>query len=597
MYTTYTTLLESIFHLTSDGIVVVDLEGRVLEINKKFEELHGWTREEVIGKVLPMTPENDRAGAYELYRRILNGEQFSGLEALKLRKDGSKFYADVTISPVKDESGNIIAFVGVERDITEKKRTEQALKESEERYRILVECSPEPIVVYTDSTIVFANSAAATLVGAETPDLLIGQHVHGFLHPEYLANLSERVEPLFKDGPANEMVEMKLIRYDGKVIDVEIKAVAVNFDENLSVLLLFRDVTDRKQVEMVLLERERQYRRVLKLSPEPIVLHREGIVQFANDMAIKLFAGNSIDDFVGRSIFDFICPSYHSFISERMNQLLQTDDYLDFIEMKVIRLDGTLLEVEVSSIYIHKHVGYPIIQIVIRDMTERKKTEEMIRRSEKLSVIGQLAAGIAHEIRNPLTSLKGFTQLLKSQNAPYVNVMMGELERIEYIVNEFMTLAKPQIARHSETNIQTLVENVVHFMQPQALLYNVQFNLSMEENMKPISCDSNQIKQVVMNILKNAMESMPEGGMIEVAVKCTPNQGILIHIVDHGTGIPEDKLSRLGEPFFSMKENGTGLGLMICQRIIEAHHGKMSIQSKLGQGTTVRIELPSPVDI
>ncbi|MDF2815371.1 MAG: domain S-box protein [Paenibacillus sp.] len=593
MYNTYTTLLQSIFHLTSDGIVVVDLEGRVLEINKKFEELHGWTREEVIGKVLPMTPENYRAEAYELYKRILNGEQFSGLEAVKLRKDGSTFYADVTISPVKDESGNIIAFVGVERDITEKKRAEQDLKESEERYRILVESSPEPILVYTDFSIVFANSAAAALMGTETPDVLVGQPIFRFVHPDYLANLDGQVVELFKDGKASELMEKKMIRFDGKVIDVEVKTVAVNFGENLSVLLLFRDVTDRKRVEMELLERERQYKRVLKLSPEPIVLHREGIVQFANDMAIKLFAGNSLEDFVGRSIYDFICPSYHSFITERMNQLIQTDDYLDFIEMKVIRLDGTLLDVEVSSIYIHKHIGYPIIQIVIRDMTERKKTEEMIRRSEKLSVIGQLAAGIAHEIRNPLTSLKGFTQLLKSRNAPYVDVMMGELERIEYIVNEFMTLAKPHIARHSEINIQSLVENVVLFMQPQALLHNVQFNLIMEENMNPIRCDSNQIKQVVMNILKNAMESMPEGGMIQVTTRRTTNQGILIQIVDHGTGIPEDKLSRLGEPFFSMKENGTGLGLMICQRIIEAHHGKMSIQSKLGQGTAVRIEFPS----
>ncbi|MFK7697024.1 PAS domain S-box protein [Paenibacillus sp. HJGM_3] len=592
MYSKYTTLLESIFHLTSDGIVVVDLEGRVLEINKKFEELHGWTREEIIGKVLPMTPVRDRAGAYQLYKRILNGEQFSGLEAMKLRKDGSTFYAAVTISPVKDESGNIIAFVGVERDITEKKRAEQALKESEERYRILVESSPEPIVVFTDSRISFANSAAAKLVGAETADSLIGGRIYDFIHPEYVTDLTRRVGQLLQDGAASEMMEKKLIRLDGQVLDVEVRAVAVNFGEAFSVLLLFRDVTERKQVEMELLERERQYRRVLKLSPEPIVLHREGIVQFVNDMGVKLFAGKSLDDFVGRSIYDFICPSYHSMISERMNQLLQTNDYLDFIEMKVIRLDGTALDVEVASIYIYKHVGYPVIQIVIRDMTERKKAEEMMRRSEKLSAIGQLAAGIAHEIRNPLTSLKGFTQLLKARNTQYVDVMMGELERIEYIVNEFMTLAKPHIAAHTITRIQSLVENVVLFMQPQALLCSVQINLTLEDDLKPISCDSNQIKQVVMNLLKNAMESMPEGGTIEVEVKCTPTQGILIHIVDHGIGIPEDKLSRLGEPFFSMKENGTGLGLMICQRIIEAHRGKMSIQSKIGQGTAVRIELP-----
>lgn len=115
-------LIDSLMNLTSDGIVIVDVNGSVLEVNKKFEELHGWTREEVIGKVLPMVPEHYKADALRLYQSLINGEQIKNFEALKLRKDGSAFYASVTVSPVKNTEGLVIGFVGVERDISEKKK-------------------------------------------------------------------------------------------------------------------------------------------------------------------------------------------------------------------------------------------------------------------------------------------------------------------------------------------------------------------------------------------------------------------------------------------------------------------------------------------
>jgi two-component system sporulation sensor kinase A len=598
LYRTFTTdtrkkiLFESIFNFTTDGIVVVDLEGRVLEVNKKFEQLHGWTKNEVTGKVLPMIPEHYKDNALQLFRRIMDGEQHTGIEFLNLRKDGSTFYTSVTISPVLGELGNIIAFIAVERDITEKKKVEQALKESEERYRILVECSPEPIVVFTNYRVAFANPATAELIGAESTESLVDKHIYQYVHPDHLEDLDVEIKWILSAGRSSELFEKKLIRLDGKEIYVEVKAVPVMFRGALSVQLLFRDITDRKKAETELIESEKQHRRILKLSPQPIVLHRDGTIQFVNDMGVHMFGADSLDDLVGLSIFDLFCPSCHPLIMERMKKVVQTDEYLDFTEMKVKRLDGGILEVEVSSIYIHKYLDLPFVQLVLRDITERKKTEELIVRSEKLSVIGQLAAGIAHEIRNPLTSLKGFAQLLRAKNAPYVDIMLEEMQRIEYIVNDFMTLAKPQAVQFKRCDIQEVVNGVLLFMQPQALLNNAQFDLQTGDRELLVLCDSNQIKQVLMNLLKNAMESMPNGGTIEIEVKEHTNQHILIQIIDHGVGIEEDKLSKLGEPFFSTKESGTGLGIMICQRIIETHNGKLTIKSKVGCGTIVEIELP-----
>lgn len=460
-------LIDSFMNLTSDGIVIVDINGTVLEVNKKFEELHGWTREEVIGQVLPMTPDDFKEDALRLYQSLINGEQIKDFEAIKLRKDGTSFIANVSVSPLKDADGCVVGFIGVERDISEKKRVEEEL-----------------------------------------------------------------------------------------------------------------------------LEREKQYRRLLKLNPEPIVLHKDGLIQFVNDASCKLFGGVSSEEFIGNSIYDYFCPKDKEVIVERLKEIMQMDNYSDFVERKMRKKDGTLFDAEISSIYVYKNIGYPVVQSVIRDLTERKKSEEAIIRSEKLSLIGQLAAGIAHDIRNPLTSLKGFVHLLKSKNADYVDVMMEELEHINYVVNEFMTLAKPHLNYYMESNPGELVQSVIGFLQPHAHLYNVQIQLDMDPDIPVIYCIPDQIKQVLINILKNAIESMLHGGLIQISVRNDLNQKLIICVQDQGVGISEDKLTQLGEPFFTTKANGTGLGLMVCKRIIHSHDGELSIQSEINHGTTVQIELP-----
>ena len=462
-------LITSFLDICSDGIVIVDLEGKVLGVNKKFEELHGWTEEEVIGQILPMTPEENRAEVFQLYERIIQGEEFSGAEVLKLKKDRSSFYANITVSPMRNDCGEVFAFIGIERDITEKKAAEARLKESEERYRVLVESSPEPIMVFCDYQITFVNPAVVALIGAANPEELIGEHVARFLHPDDLAILPEELEQLFASNQASQMLEKRLIRLDGEIIHIEARVVPLQYKCNRSVQLLFRDITDRKKAVLELAQRESEYRRVLKLSPEPIILHRNSILTFANDMALKLFKAKSSDELIGRSIFDFFSPNDHGIVNERLNRVIKSDRFMEFISIELQCLDGTKLDAEVSSIYIHKHVGLPVIQTVIRDMTERKKSEDIIRRAEKLSIVGELAAGIAHEIRNPLTALKGFLQLLKSKETAYVDIMLVEIDRINQIVNEFMSMAKPHADRFVSTDLRELIDNVIFMLQPQAL--------------------------------------------------------------------------------------------------------------------------------
>ena len=265
------------------------------------------------------------------------------------------------------------------------------------------------------------------------------------------------------------------------------------------------------------------------------------------------------------------------------------------IEFRLIHKNGNWIEFESRGVPVKRENGeIEHIVIISRDISERKKAEEILLQSEKLSIVGELAAGVAHEIRNPLTTIKGFIQLFKRENgADEINdLLLSELARIETITSEMLSLGKPQAVQLHRTNLRELVENTLELLSPQAHMENIQFNLCVEDSSFFITGEKNQLKQVFLNILKNAIEAMPEGGNIHINLQKRDESECVLSVQDEGCGIPEELLPRLGEPFYSLKEKGTGLGLMICNKIIKQHHGSITYQSKAQKGTLVEITLP-----
>lgn len=258
-------------------------------------------------------------------------------------------------------------------------------------------------------------------------------------------------------------------------------------------------------------------------------------------------------------------------------------------EGKEIHISLTLSPVRLDD-------GEPVaLAAICRNITERKETEELLRRSEKLSVIGQLAAGVAHEIRNPLTTLRGFVQLFKQRqtgNQEYLDLMLDEVERINFIVSEFIILSKPHLNQFLLKDPGELLEDTLRALQPQSHMSGVRLEAVIERNLPRMLCEENLVKQVFLNIIKNGMEAMPEGGVMRIDVESEGEERIRYRFTDHGIGIPPDMLRRLGEPFLTSKKNGTGLGIMVSQQIIANHKGRLHISSELGQGTCVEIVFP-----
>ncbi|MDQ6418755.1 PAS domain S-box protein [Paenibacillus sp. LHD-117] len=281
-----------------------------------------------------------------------------------------------------------------------------------------------------------------------------------------------------------------------------------------------------------------------------------------------------------------------------MAKVLQGGSVTDFETLHCTKT-GQLIDVSktVSAIR-DEDDSIVAIATISRNITSRKQAEEMLRRSEKLSVIGQLAAGVAHEVRNPLTTLRGFVQLQKqtgSLSTAHLDLMLSELDHINLIVSEFLVLAKPQANRYEAVNLETIMTDIVTVMDSEARLNQVRLAFEASRELPDVVGVGSQLKQVLINLVKNGIEAMPDGGELSVRISQADNQEVLIQIVDQGCGIAEEDLPRLGEPFFTKKNHGNGLGLMICHQIIDNHKGAIGFRSTLGQGTCVEIRLPAAV--
>jgi PAS domain S-box-containing protein len=356
---------------------------------------------------------------------------------------------------------------------------------------------------------------------------------------------------------------------------------------------MIQAVYERSRAEKRLDESEQRYKSLFENNPDAVCsLDRLGRIMTVNP-AMERVTGYTKEELVSSQVYSLLLPEETAKWKRRFTLALQGDT--QYFEQVFIRKDG--LQSIMSFIHVPILVNNSIggVYVIAKDITERKRSDELLIKSEKLSVVGQLAAGVAHEIRNPLTSLKGFVQLLKSKVNDYDNffdIMLSELDRINFIVSEFLVIAKPQAVLFQVKEAAAILMSTVALVNTKAIMQNVEIVTRLSEPLPPVLCDENQIKQVFINVLNNSIEAMPDGGSIVIEVFGQGDESIVFRFTDEGVGIPEERIPRLGEPFYTTKEKGTGLGLMVSYKIIENHRGLMSISSQLGQGTTVDISLP-----
>lgn len=263
-------------------------------------------------------------------------------------------------------------------------------------------------------------------------------------------------------------------------------------------------------------------------------------------------------------------------------------------ETAVQRPDGTERIVAYQGNVLYDRGKPAKIVGVIQDVTEKRMIERALVESEKLAIAGQLAAGIAHEVRNPLTAIKGLSQLfgewLPDDKRHLAQVMVGEIDRINSVIGQLLLSTKPHEMTLSTVSLAHSIQDVLRLLTPETHKAGITVNVAIPAQTQVLG-DLHQLKQVWMNLLLNAMEAMPGGGQITIAAD-TCSDRVSVSFRDEGAGISSEHLTQLGQPFYTTKERGTGLGLLVCRNILDNHSGAMEIESEVGQGTTVTVYLP-----
>ena len=566
-----------------DGIIICDESGVIMNANPAFCQNIHLNKESVIGKPLSQfVPEKHQVKLEEIKRLLKQTGKATGIIPIQ-HCEGTTMYEYTISSYVFDG-----LYMSIMRNITKKWNIERKIRKNEQLFRDLFEGALDGIILWNDQgNIERANKAACEIFETSHKDL-INRNITDFILKGD-SKWKEIADELLKTGAIRD--ELWFLMPNGQKKLLEFTAKLRSADNNH--MSIFRNVIERYEMEKKLRKSEQRFRKIFDGALSGMVLLNERFeIIDINEVGTSLCEKKK-EELIGKSLLTVIDFGQNG--KKILNKYIQQISKLgNYQGSKTLTLwNGKRKHIEYSSKY---NVIPGAIFTIFQDITEKLEMEEQLRKSDTLNVIGQLAAGVAHEIRNPMTALKGFIQLLetnvKEDYSTYFNIIKTELLRIESIINEFLILAKPQAVNYLQKDIRQIMKETVELLSAQAVLHNIQFRTHYEEDLPITCCEPNQLKKVFVNIIKNAIEVMPNGGFITISIKSTEDSRIHISIRDEGSGISEVKLKKLGEPFFTTKERGMGLGLMVSYRIIEEHNGTIEVESELKKGTTFHIYLP-----
>ena len=338
---------------------------------------------------------------------------------------------------------------------------------------------------------------------------------------------------------------------------------------------------------------EFDFKKMIDLVMDAILILSGDEIVYSNRAANRLLSFDEHTSLCGLPIGMFVDPLDMPLIHASLNKICCRQSDTESVQLSIHSSNNVQIPVEIALFYFPDE-DQSLVQLTIRDVSNRKEAEESMIQSEKLSVIGELSAGILHEIRNPLTSIKGFLQLMQTTeklNQDYLDIIMREIEQIEKITSELLYFTKPKSEHFSQVDLSNIVNETLQLFESQAVNLNTQMILDSDGASHFILGDKTQLKQVFVNLIKNALEAIHGHGTITIRLTSS-EQYEKVLIQDTGSGIPQHIFNNLGKSFFTTKETGTGLGLMVTYTIVKNHKGTVNVTSKEHCGTTFHLNFP-----
>lgn len=605
-----------------DGIITTDTQSRVREMNRVAEAMTGWTEAEAQGQplveVFNIINQETRAKVLNPVDTVLREGVIVGLanHTLLISRDGTERAIADSAAPIGDDWGKVSGVVLVFSDVTEKYRVEAALKKSEQEYRLLFESMLDGFALHeiicdkegrpVDYRFLSVNPAFERLTGLSAADV-VGRTV---------------LEALPKTEHA-WVERYGHVALTGQPIHFEEYSHALNRHFEIAAFsprsgqfaVVFADITERKAAEAALRASEVRFRSLLQnVSSVAIKSFRsDGTVQYWNKASERLF-GYTAEEVLGRDVHDLIVPPEIIQEAKQLSaQLVATGEPVPLKEFSLMHKDGSRVNV-ISSLSLVKTADQPSeIFCFDIDITDRKRLEAQLLRTQRMESIGTLASGVAHDLNNILAPIILSTDLLRNEPDPAVR--KGLVDTIEAcaqrganVVNQVITFARG--AKGEKTTLQLChlvgeMEKIIRETFPR----NIVVENQVSGDLRPVKGNSTQIHQVLLNLCINARDAMPAGGTLRISANnqdlganCTalapeakPGRYAVVEIADTGTGIPNKIVGKIFDPFFTTKEigKGTGLGLSTVVGIVHGHGGFITVKSEKDQGTTFKVFLPA----
>ena len=584
------------------GMVMVDQTGTIVMVNKLVEQQFGYPREELLGRKIEMLmPERYRTQHWDQRSRFSHAPTAramgAGLDLSGLRRDGTEFPVEIGLNPIQTPEGmQVLASIV---DITEQRQSERAIRHSEERYRRLVEVSPDAIFVNRGDRIVFINDQGVKLFGANNPDDIVGKSPLELIHPDDHAAVRARIQQLVEGRETVPLVEEKIVRLDGRVVDVETSAARFIDHEGMGIQVVLRDISDRKRADQTL-QKERDFiDAVLETAGAlVVVLDRDGrILRF--NRACEQTTGYSSEEVLGRHAWDlFVIPDEVDAVKamfERLRGGEPRNDYENYWKGK----DGFLRRISWTNTVLTDPNGkVDYIVAAGLDITDFKHMQEQLRKTERIAELGTLASGMAHEIGTPMNVILGraeylFQRVTDEGTKKGLATIVTQVERITKVMNQLLAFARRKTPERRAVDLGQTIDESLEMFHERMTHSHITVEKVIEANMPSVLADRDQLIQVLINLVMNSIHAMPEGGRLRLSLDREDGH-VRLGVSDTGQGMPEEICSKAFDPFFTTKDfgKGTGLGLTVVKGIIEEHGGTIAVESGVDKGTTFWIRLP-----
>ncbi len=589
----------------ADIVIGVGDDGTILEWNQRAESILGWSRAQAIGQeyLKLCVPERFRATVLSEFDQLLAGGGRWAGDRAALTREGEERLLSWEIFALRDAASRPVGILAIGSDPRDREEALTALHRSRAQLEGIIASAMDAIITVDDQQhILLFNQAAERMFGCAASDV-VGAKLDRFIPPRFREAHQTHLRQFGESGVTNRRMgrlgTVTGCRSDGQEFPAEASISQIRAMGQTFYTVILRDVTERHQAD-VQLRQERDFIATVLNTANAfvVVLDEEGRAIRCNRV-FEEETGFAFAEFQHQPFWEFFLAPEELGPARRAFDTVCAGRFLNGYETSWRVKHGARRQVAWNASGILDH-GAQLVYVVCigLDMTNLRKTEAQLRRTERLAELGTLASGMAHEIGTPMNVILGRAEYLmrrtqEDATRKGLETIVSQVERIDKIMNQLLTFARRRPMDRRAMDIRVPIADCLDVVQERLLQHEIRVQVDVEQAPKSMYADPDQMSQVLLNLVLNAMHAMPGGGTLRVEVRRDCDQ-VKLAVSDTGEGIPAELVSKIFDPFFTTKDvgKGTGLGLTVVHGIVQEHGGTIQVETEVGRGTTFIITLP-----